>query len=78
MVEVGGFEALTYKYHRALAQTTKDIIMNDTLPTCGLPVKDAWMMLREPTDTEMPWPGFILGQTTSSLWYWCADQVNTF
>lgn len=26
-------------------------------------------------DEDIPWPGFILGQTPASIWYWCADQV---
>uniref|UniRef100_A0A8C6V3B1 Sodium/myo-inositol cotransporter n=1 Tax=Neogobius melanostomus TaxID=47308 RepID=A0A8C6V3B1_9GOBI len=32
-------------------------------------------ILRGPTDPDLPWPGFLLGQTPASLWYWCADQV---
>lgn len=39
------------------------------------PKKDALKMLRNPTDEDVPWPGFILGQTPASVWYWCADQV---
>ena len=29
-------------------------------------------------DPDMPWPGFLLGQTPASIWYWCADQVSYF
>lgn len=76
MIEVGGFEALTYKYHRAVAEETKEVLLNGTMPNCGVPPLDAWQMLREPDDIEMPWPGFVFGQTTSSMWYWCADQVS--
>ena len=32
-------------------------------------------MLREPVNSDMPWPAFLLGQTPASIWYWCADQV---
>ncbi|CAO2632403.1 Sodium/myo-inositol cotransporter [Lemmus lemmus] len=39
------------------------------------PKDDALKMLRDPTDEDVPWPGFILGQTPASVWYWCADQV---
>uniref|UniRef100_H2YMH3 Sodium/myo-inositol cotransporter n=1 Tax=Ciona savignyi TaxID=51511 RepID=H2YMH3_CIOSA len=42
---------------------------------CGYPLNDSFVMLREPTDPNVPWPGFIFGQTPASIWYWCADQV---
>lgn len=76
IVKVGGFEALYYKYPRAVANSTaKAIMAGQTNITCGLPPKDSWQMLRKPDDDEMPWAGFVFGQTTSSLWYWCADQM---
>ena len=75
---MGGFEAMVWKYPRALADKAIDsILTNGTLPDCGMPPKDGLQMLRHPNDKEMPWPGFIFGQTTSSLWYWCADQVQS-
>ena len=33
-------------------------------------------MLKHVDDPDMPWLGFLLGQTPSSIWYWCADQVS--
>uniref|UniRef100_H2YMH2 Sodium/myo-inositol cotransporter n=1 Tax=Ciona savignyi TaxID=51511 RepID=H2YMH2_CIOSA len=45
------------------------------LQRCGYPLNDSFVMLREPTDPNVPWPGFIFGQTPASIWYWCADQV---
>ena len=30
---------------------------------------------RAPIGSDMPWPGFLLGQTPASIWYWCADQI---
>lgn len=44
--------------------------------TCSLPSTKAFVMLRDLNDSEMPWLGFLLGQTPASIWYWCADQVN--
>uniref|UniRef100_A0A8C6VAA0 Solute carrier family 5 member 3 n=1 Tax=Neogobius melanostomus TaxID=47308 RepID=A0A8C6VAA0_9GOBI len=41
----------------------------------GLEGKVESFILRGPTDPDLPWPGFLLGQTPASLWYWCADQV---
>uniref|UniRef100_A0AAV2LDF5 Uncharacterized protein n=1 Tax=Knipowitschia caucasica TaxID=637954 RepID=A0AAV2LDF5_KNICA len=39
------------------------------------PKPNALTILRGPGDPDLPWPGFLLGQTPASLWYWCADQV---
>ena len=44
--------------------------------TCGLPNENAFVMLRSPTDPNMPWPGFVFGFTTASIWYWGTDQVG--
>ncbi|VDO01618.1 unnamed protein product [Rodentolepis nana] len=43
--------------------------------TCALPSSNAFVMLRGISDPEMPWLGYILGQTPASIWYWCADQM---
>ncbi|VDN09404.1 unnamed protein product [Dibothriocephalus latus] len=43
--------------------------------TCRLPSAKAFVMLRDVSDSEMPWLGFLLGQTPASIWYWCADQM---
>jgi len=43
--------------------------------TCGLPRDDAWQVLRDAQHSDMPWPGFLMGQTPASIWYWCADQM---
>ncbi|KAF7238307.1 hypothetical protein EG68_11273 [Paragonimus skrjabini miyazakii] len=42
---------------------------------CSLPSPKAFRLLREVDDPDMPWLGFILGQTPTSIWYWCADQM---
>lgn len=42
---------------------------------CGYPRSDAFVMLRDPVEGDIPWPGFIFGQFPSSTWYWCADQI---
>ncbi|KAK3734817.1 hypothetical protein QZH41_009688, partial [Actinostola sp. cb2023] len=68
--EIGGYGALRSKYMQAMS--------NDTLFTnssCGRPPHDAFTMLREPLKSDIPWPGFLLGQSIASVWYWCADQV---
>ncbi|XP_020891932.1 sodium/glucose cotransporter 4 [Exaiptasia diaphana] len=68
--EVGGYGGLQEKYMHAVS--------NDTLfsnSTCGRPRDDSFIMLRDPVNSDMPWAGFIFGQTIASIWYWCADQV---
>ena len=58
-VKVGGYSELYYKYHNAIPNTT----LHNPNTTCGLPREDAWIMLRDPVESDMPWPGFLLGQT---------------
>uniref|UniRef100_A0A665W3W7 Solute carrier family 5 member 3 n=1 Tax=Echeneis naucrates TaxID=173247 RepID=A0A665W3W7_ECHNA len=44
-------------------------------PLCNEVTPDALRILRGPRDPDLPWPGFLLGQTPASIWYWCTDQV---
>jgi hypothetical protein len=68
-IEVGGYSGLQDKYMQA--------IPNSSIPntTCGIPREDSFVLLRNAVDSDIPWPGFVLGVTASSIWYWCADQV---
>uniref|UniRef100_UPI00398F216B sodium/myo-inositol cotransporter-like n=1 Tax=Pristiophorus japonicus TaxID=55135 RepID=UPI00398F216B len=78
MVKVGGFEELKRRYMLASPNVTSVITSFNlsSTNTCRIhPKDDALKMLREPTDEDIPWPGFLLGQTPASIWYWCADQV---
>jgi len=45
--------------------------------TCGIPRADSFELMRAPVYSDLPWPGFLLGQTTVSIWYWCSDQVSS-
>ncbi|XP_072900961.1 sodium/myo-inositol cotransporter-like [Hemitrygon akajei] len=78
MVKVGGLDELKRRYMLASPNVTT-IITSFNLSstnTCHIhPKEDSLKMLREPTDEDIPWPGFLLGQTPASAWYWCADQV---
>ena len=76
LVKVGGYEALYKGYLEAVPAVVNSSIALNT--TCGHPPEKSWFMLRGPTDPDMPWPGFLLGQTPASIWYWCADQVSYF
>lgn len=33
------------------------------------PKPDSLKILRSPMDPDLPWPGFLLGQTPASIWY---------
>lgn len=67
---IGGYENLYSKYMNSSH-------VNSSMPSykCGLPKENAFQMLRDISDKEMPWLGFLLGQTPSSIWYWCSDQM---
>ncbi|XP_043557212.1 sodium/myo-inositol cotransporter-like isoform X1 [Chiloscyllium plagiosum] len=78
MVKVGGFEELKQRYMLASPNVTTVLASFNlsSTNTCRIhPKDDALKMLREPTDEDIPWPGFLFGQTPVSAWYWCADQV---
>ncbi|MBN3285093.1 SC5A3 protein, partial [Polyodon spathula] len=78
LVEVGGLEEVKTKYMQATPNVTAILAAYNFSYTnsCHIhPKPDALRMLREPTDEDIPWPGFLFGQTPASVWYWCADQV---
>ncbi|EMP32271.1 sodium/myo-inositol cotransporter [Chelonia mydas] len=78
MKEVGGFEEVKRRYMLATPNITSILLTYNLSSTnfCHVhPKPDALKMLREPTDEDIPWPGFLFGQTPASVWYWCADQV---
>uniref|UniRef100_H3DKW5 Sodium/myo-inositol cotransporter 2 n=1 Tax=Tetraodon nigroviridis TaxID=99883 RepID=H3DKW5_TETNG len=67
--KVGGWEALMEGYGKAIPA----IRVPNT--TCGIPRDDAFHLFRDPVNSDLPWPGVILGMSIPSLWYWCSDQV---
>ncbi|NXS08287.1 SC5A3 protein, partial [Neodrepanis coruscans] len=78
ITEVGGFEEVKRRYMLATPNVTSILLTYNisNANSCNVePKPDALKMLREPTDEDIPWPGFLLGQTPASVWYWCADQV---
>lgn len=69
--KVGGWEALMEGYGNAVPA----IRVPNT--TCGIPRDDAFHLFRDPVNSDLPWPGVILGMSIPSLWYWCSDQVHS-
>ncbi|KAG1961322.1 sodium/myo-inositol cotransporter [Pimephales promelas] len=80
LVKVGGLEGVREKYMEAVPNVTA-ILANSNFSfqytnSCRIhPKPDSLKLLRGPLDEDIPWPGFLLGQTPASIWYWCADQV---
>lgn len=70
-IEVGGYTGLLEKYGKAIP--TGKAASNYT--ECNVPSPDSFTMLRSADDGEMPWIGFLFGQTPASIWYWAADQM---
>ncbi|UYV60987.1 SLC5A3 [Cordylochernes scorpioides] len=69
LMEMGTYSEFQQRYMEAVPSK---LIPNST---CGLPDKSSWQLLRSWDDPNLPWLGFILGQTPASIWYWCADQM---
>lgn len=66
---IGGYDQLEPKYMDAIPS------IRSRNNTCGTPRADAFNVLRDPIEGDLPWPGLIFGLTVISTWYWCTDQV---
>lgn len=78
LIKVGGLEGVRTKYMQAVPNVSAIIATGNFTysNSCRIePKPDSLHILRGPLDEDIPWPGFILGQTPASIWYWCADQV---
>lgn len=78
LIKVGGLKGVREKYMMAIPNVTAITSAGNFTysPSCLIePKKNSLRLLRGPLDEDIPWPGFILGQTPASIWYWCADQV---
>ncbi|XP_020512776.2 sodium/myo-inositol cotransporter [Labrus bergylta] len=76
--KVGGLEGVRTKYMQAVPNVSAIVASGNFTysPSCRIePKPNSLRILRGPLDEDIPWPGFILGQTPASIWYWCADQV---
>lgn len=65
------YDELQIKYFQAIPNDT----LNNPNSTCGYPRSDAFHIFRDPTNSDLPWPGMVFGITVSAVWYWCTDQV---
>lgn len=69
-MEVGGWNALMEGYPNSIPSV---LVPNST---CGIPRDDAFHIFRDPVNSDLPWPGVIIGMSIPSMWYWCSDQVR--
>ncbi|XP_042319423.1 sodium/glucose cotransporter 4 [Sceloporus undulatus] len=67
--KVGWYEGLQEMYSRAIPS----VIVPNT--TCHLPRQDAFHLMRDPVNGDIPWPGLVFGLSVLALWCWCTDQV---
>ncbi|XP_053208659.1 sodium/myo-inositol cotransporter-like isoform X2 [Panonychus citri] len=68
--EIDGIGNLKSKYFQS-----RPSIIPLNITSCAMPRDTAFLLLRPIDDHDMPWLGFLAGQTFSSMWYWCTDQV---
>jgi len=73
--EIGGVQNLYPMYMNSSFEYLSSLEVNSSKVECSMPKKNAFQMLRDIGDSELPWLGFLLGQTPGSIWYWCSDQV---
>ncbi|XP_030200052.1 sodium/myo-inositol cotransporter [Gadus morhua] len=78
LIKVGGLDGVRTKYMQAIPNVTAILATGNFsyFPSCRIePKPNSLRLLRGPLDEDIPWPGFLFGQTPASIWYWCADQV---
>ncbi|CAG2217983.1 SGLT6 [Mytilus edulis] len=82
-IKVGGINGLIPKYMDAIPDSlryadsfnTSSNITSNFTSHCGYPRLDSFHIIRNPVDSDLPWPGLLIRSTFISTWYWCADQV---
>ncbi|XP_036392174.1 sodium/glucose cotransporter 2 isoform X2 [Megalops cyprinoides] len=76
-IEVGGYNALLEKYHDALPseRQSREPERYNISARCYTPRADAFQLLRDPVEGDLPWPGVLFGIAIVGGWYWCTDQV---
>lgn len=76
--EIGSYESLYTKYMESKPSNFQTLLESNASRKyieCGMPKENSFQMLRSLEDKDMPWLGFLLGKTPSSIWYWCSDQM---
>nr|XP_018669842.1 sodium/myo-inositol cotransporter isoform X1 [Ciona intestinalis] len=79
-MQVGGYYSMKEQYLQATpnltyVQQVYNVTMNVTDSCFPKPNPQSFKMFKGINDPKLPLFGFIFGQTPSTLWYWCTDQV---
>jgi len=79
-IKVGGYYEMKEAYMQStpnitFAQDKYNITIDPNNECFPKPSNDSFRILKEVNHPETPWLGFLIGQTPSSIWYWCTDQV---
>lgn len=72
LYKVGGYEALKTKYMDAVPST---VLLSNKTDDCGYPRSDSFSLLRDPVNSDYPWPGTLIFNIPSDIWFWCTDQI---
>lgn len=75
-MRIGGYNELENLYMNAVPQTTINSWTSGNYTECGIPRPDSFHMIRDPVDSDLPWPGMLIGMSLLGSWYWCTDQVS--
>lgn len=70
--KVGGYNALKSKYMDAVPNT---VLLSNQTNGCGYPRSDSFSLLRDPINSDYPWPGTLIFNIPGDIWFWCTDQV---
>ena len=75
---MGGYAALLARYSTALPNATESLDPQryNISARCYTPRPDAFQLLRDPVEGDLPWPGVLFGIAIVGGWYWCTDQVG--
>ena len=77
LIDIGGFPGLRREYALARPNMSSMIMKDDYANvTCGEPRPDTWNIIRDPLESDFPWPALVFGLTPQAVWAWCNDQVN--
>ncbi|XP_022109015.1 sodium/myo-inositol cotransporter 2-like isoform X2 [Acanthaster planci] len=72
-MEVGGYSGMKERYLSQMSVSNDSFIKVGQ--TCGFPEENAFYVLRDPGQSNMPWAAFLFGYSSNALWMWCADQL---
>ena len=74
---MGGYQTLMNDFAIRAEPTNDSFISWDTHnKSCSSVTPYYRDLIRPANDPDLPWTGVLLGITTTSVWYWCSDQVH--